>query len=113
MSQYEPGDPRETPLAKKRNRWVHLLWAVPLAAPFAAVLFVFGSLARCGIGQCNGGGFSQVATDSVQTVLFFFGSAAVLAFPFAVVPWVRRSVRLVGAAGIAALWFGYSWTQVR
>src|SRR5450830_294756 len=113
MSQHEPRDPSQTPLAKKRNRWVHLLWAAPLAVPFAAVLFVFGSWARCGIGQCNGGGFSHAATDSVQTVLFFLGSALVLAFPFAVVLWARRSVRLVVAAGIAALWFGYCWTQVR
>jgi hypothetical protein len=36
MSQYGPSDPNQLTRPKKRNQWVHLLWAEPLALPFAA-----------------------------------------------------------------------------
>jgi len=112
MSQYGPGDTNQLPRAKERNQWVHLLWAEPLALALAALLFVFGSLTRCGLGQCNGGGFSHLPSEPAQSALFFFGSALALAFPLAIVPWARRRIRFSVAAGIAALWFAYCWTQV-
>jgi hypothetical protein len=113
MFHHGPGDPNQTPRPKKRKQWVHLLWAEPLALPLAAALFVLGSITRCGLGQCNGGGFGHKPSEPVQSALFFFGSAFALAFPLAIVPWARRRIRFSVAAGIAALWFAYCWTQVR
>lgn len=108
MSQYGPGDPRQPLRAKKRNQWVHLLWAEPLALPFAAAAWMLGAISRCGVSGCSGGGFG-VSRDSVTSAVGFTASALILAFPIAMVPWARRRIRISVAAGIAALWFSYWW----
>lgn len=112
VSKSAPGEPTELPRAKELRRWVHLLWAVPLSLPFAALLAVEGVLHRCGIGQCRQGGFGSAPTEPVLSALFFAGSALALALPCAVVPWARRSIRLTAAALIATVAFAYWWTGV-
>ena len=112
VSKSAPGEPTALPQAKKRRQWVHLLWAVPLSLPFAALLAAEGVLTRCGIGPCNGGGFGHAPSEPVLSALFFAGSALALALPFAAVPWARRSIRLTAAAVIATIAFTYWWTGV-
>jgi hypothetical protein len=113
MSQYGPSDPATSPRETKQHQWVHLLWTIPLALPFAAVAVFLGAVTRCGLGQCTGGGFGHAPSDPALTALFFVGSSLILALPLFMVPWARPSIRLPVAAVVATLWFAYWWMGMR
>ena len=113
MSQCGPSDPDTSPRETKQHQWVHLLWTIPLALPFAAVAMFLGAVTRCGLGQCNGGGFGHAPSDPALTALFFAGSSLILALPLCMLPYARRSIRLPVAAAVATIWFTYLWMGMR
>jgi hypothetical protein len=71
---------RTLPHETKRNQWVHLLWAEPLALPFAAVAWMWAAISRCGVSGCRGGGFG-VSRDTVASAVGFTVSGLFLALP--------------------------------
>ena len=109
MSQYGPSDPDTSPRETKQHQWVHLLWAVPLALPLAAVAMFLGAMTRWCLGQCNNDPTGPAPQDPALTALFFAGSSLILALPLALVPWARRSIRLPVTGTVATIWFAYLW----
>jgi hypothetical protein len=106
MSQYEPNDPNTPPRAT-RHKWVHLLWAVPLALPWAAMLLFLGAMTRWCLGACNNAPTAPPQQNPAMAALLFAGSALALALPLSLVPWARCSIRLPVAAAVATIWFAY------
>jgi hypothetical protein len=96
----------------RRRAAVHLLWAVPLGVVVAAGLYLLGYLERCGLGACDGGGFSHLPAHPVTSALLLAASALALGAPLAAVPWAGRPLRWVVGGCVSVGWFVWVWSQL-
>ena len=100
MSQSEPSDSNTPPTPRD------LLWALPLALPWAAMLMFLGAMTRWCFGCVQQRPHRARPANPALTALFFAASALAL-LPLSLVPWARRSIRLPVAAAVATIWFAY------
>lgn len=89
-----------------RQAW-HLLWTLPLGIALAALPFLFGNIAMCGVSGCGGGGFGPAYGPDYEWIIPFCVSGLAIGLGVFLPPWGPWRFRaLIGglvAAGIAAL----------